>query len=281
MLESNRSVPSKLRKRKRGLPILKKRSFSTRTLNDALCDAGIRQSPAEYLKSDRWKTVSDRVLANTVCANCPRPAKLVFVAEWSAFNVTGHDLFGLYPACPTCHSLLTFDPKNRDSLIGWSSSRVAHAQAKLEALREKKRRSELPPEPETRRRKTGKYRVNPEYARRTRDRDYLGRHKVCVNLGFKDYATYLQSRKWAKIRGRVYAKYGKACQLCGNPATEIHHTAYDYRTMTGSDLSNLHPICRTCHDEVEINFDGSKATPREAANRFFSLFSAVKQKFCP
>lgn len=96
---------------------------------------------------------------------------------------------------------------------------------------------------------------------------YEARNIFLRQLKFKDYKSYLKSRLWKKVRGKVFKKKGCACEICGNYATEIHHSRYHKNDLLGRNLKFLHPLCRDCHYSIE--FDGEKK---------LSLKEAVKKQ---
>lgn len=66
------------------------------------------------------------------------------------------------------------------------------------------------------------------------------------NPGF-DYATYLESPEWARLRRRAIVRAGGRCQLCNSrKSLNVHHRTY---TRIGEErLDDLTVLCRSCHE---------------------------------
>ncbi len=61
-----------------------------------------------------------------------------------------------------------------------------------------------------------------------------------------DYASYIQSARWAHLRDIALEHYGDACALCGSPHDlNVHHRTYD--RLGKERLSDLTVLCRACH----------------------------------
>lgn len=87
---------------------------------------------------------------------------------------------------------------------------------------------------------------------------YTERNKNLMSLGFRSYGEYIHSEMWKLIRGLAFDAHGTRCVSCNSRATQIHHSSYDMRTLAGSDLTHLHPVCGACHEAAEI-LDTAKA----------------------
>ena len=98
---------------------------------------------------------------------------------------------------------------------------------------------------------------------------YIVRNANLKALGFRSYRHYLNSPMWTEIRKLAFDMHGTKCFKCSKPATEIHHSSYDLRTLSGADLKCLHPICRECHELAEFD-DKGKVSFRKA-NRKLGL----------
>jgi len=92
---------------------------------------------------------------------------------------------------------------------------------------------------------------------------YTVRNENLRSLGFRSYGEYIRSEMWALIRGLAFEAKGTKCVSCNSRATQIHHSSYDLRTLTGADLTHLHPVCGKCHEAAEI-VDGDKAHHKSA-----------------
>lgn len=80
---------------------------------------------------------------------------------------------------------------------------------------------------------------------------YRDRDENLRRLGFRDYVHYLRSLVWAVIRQKVLERDRYECARCGKTATQVHHRAYDTKTLTGECLHALSSLCRKCHRYVE------------------------------
>lgn len=87
---------------------------------------------------------------------------------------------------------------------------------------------------------------------------YTVRNLNLKALGFRSYDHYLNSDIWKEVKRLAFAAHGTQCCRCGGEATQIHHSSYDLKTLAGSDLSHLHPICRPCHEAAEVSADGKE-----------------------
>lgn len=92
---------------------------------------------------------------------------------------------------------------------------------------------------------------------------YKERNLILRGIGFASYADYLASDLWKGIRRRVLALHGK-CSRCRKKASRVHHTAYDYDTMAGINLTKLRAVCNHCHEQAEFKENGQKSTLQEA-----------------
>lgn len=75
------------------------------------------------------------------------------------------------------------------------------------------------------------------------------RERQIRDLGFKDYAAYLNSPLWKNKRAAYWAREetSKTCALCGTaePPLPLHHRTYE---RVGEELmADLCPVCPTCH----------------------------------
>ena len=91
---------------------------------------------------------------------------------------------------------------------------------------------------------------------------YADRQLLLINLGFKDYAEYLTSELWARIRSAKLTPH-KVCVLCDCKSEQVHHLSYDEETLMGRRMSNLVQLCRTCHLQIEFTPTGEKRAMRE------------------
>ena len=73
-----------------------------------------------------------------------------------------------------------------------------------------------------------------------------------------EYARYLRSARWSRIRKRVMRRDGWKCRGCGEPATQVHHGSYDEPVLRGADDSKLYSLCRGCHEALTFNALGAR-----------------------
>lgn len=100
---------------------------------------------------------------------------------------------------------------------------------------------------------------------------YASRNRNLALLGFRSYADYLKSDLWRKIRAKVFLVKGRACWICGEYATQVHHNRYHRNDLLGKRLRFLNPICGKCHETIEFRGDDSKATVKQAGKAFEQL----------
>ena len=106
---------------------------------------------------------------------------------------------------------------------------------------------------------------------------YIKRDFVVRALGFIDYGDYLRSDKWRAIRVLALRKNGGRCIRCSQSATQVHHSRYDRKAMTGQSLKYLWPVCRICHEEAELLVRVKKNLYE--ANAFLGALSKSQQKY--
>ena len=78
-----------------------------------------------------------------------------------------------------------------------------------------------------------------------------------------DYADYLKSPLWQKIKRRVLKRDGKTCRRCGGKATRVHHRSYTDKVLAGNDDEQLASICEGCHNFIHFDDNGYKRSPEE------------------
>ena len=105
---------------------------------------------------------------------------------------------------------------------------------------------------------------------------YHQRNLLLKELGFVDdrnrasYFHYLQSKLWHGIRKRAYRIHGRNCKLCPHRATLVHHLSYSRAVLMGHDLTQLAPLCKICHNRVEMR-KGRKRKLVSAQLRYTTL----------
>jgi 5-methylcytosine-specific restriction endonuclease McrA len=55
-----------------------------------------------------------------------------------------------------------------------------------------------------------------------------------------------RGRRWQRKRQQVFARYGRTCHLCGEPATDVDHLLAIADGGTDA-LGNLRPSCVKCN----------------------------------
>jgi hypothetical protein len=110
---------------------------------------------------------------------------------------------------------------------------------------------------------------------------YRDRDETLRRMGFKSYQHYLQSSLWRDIRQRAIDAAQKRCVRCGRNrgkgvTLQVHHRAYDLRTLVGGDLRSLSVVCKGCHKLAE------KPTRQQDPNdRLHNANETVLSKFVP
>lgn len=87
----------------------------------------------------------------------------------------------------------------------------------------------------------------------------------------QSYHDYLKSEAWAEIRKRVMSRDGDKCQCCSGKATEVHHTKYTRKNLSGQCIDSLFAICQACHKWIEFDSDGNKLHIKDVRKRVFIL----------
>ena len=95
---------------------------------------------------------------------------------------------------------------------------------------------------------------------------YARRNRFLREMGFQNYAAYLDSPLWASIRFRILLnkKHRKLCLYCGHTAVCVHHRKYTRANLRGLSLAHLVPVCSACHEAAERSPDGEKKGLRSA-----------------
>lgn len=91
-----------------------------------------------------------------------------------------------------------------------------------------------------------------------------------------NYKAYLKTDLWATIRARVMKRDAHTCRICGEAATQVHHTNYTRAVLTGRCLVALFAICGGCHKFVEFRMDGGKAHLMMDVRRRIRLLAHLK-----
>lgn len=67
-------------------------------------------------------------------------------------------------------------------------------------------------------------------------------------LGFADYSEYLRSPEWRGVKARYIASDLPQTCICGEIEVDMHHLTYE---RVGQErITDLMPLCRTCHEMV-------------------------------
>lgn len=90
-----------------------------------------------------------------------------------------------------------------------------------------------------------------------------------------NYAEYLASPQWRRIRQRVLRRDRGLCRSCGRRAYQVHHGSYSRATMEGRELSQLFAVCGRCHLAATFSVTGSKRTWTERVEMAAALNQPV------
>jgi len=93
-------------------------------------------------------------------------------------------------------------------------------------------------------------------------------------LGYKNYSEYLRSPEWKVLRADVLS-HRSICVVCDGSATQIHHYSYDMAVLLGIIPELLIPLCRYCHEDIEINEEGNKRLLEESQKRIHDMLKVV------
>ena len=82
-----------------------------------------------------------------------------------------------------------------------------------------------------------------------------------------DYAEYLKSPEWARIRNEVCSQAEWCCQLCGvhssKAVLEVHHRSYKRAGKPG-EMRDCVALCADCHSRFhEASGATARVTPAE------------------
>lgn len=109
-----------------------------------------------------------------------------------------------------------------------------------------------------------------KFFRKQRGATYESRNAILRAIGFSNYAEYLKSDLWKRIRAKVFRVKGRTCMLCGEPADVPHHNRYHRQDLLGWTLKYINPICNRCHHGIEFD-DGEKVPLKTAAESYRRL----------
>ena len=99
---------------------------------------------------------------------------------------------------------------------------------------------------------------------------YKERNKMLKELGYNSYDDYRASITWTRIKGKILGIDTK-CAICDKPNCVTHHRSYSKEVLLGEDMTQLIPLCRECHKDVEFFKDGSKRMMDEVEARLVLL----------
>lgn len=72
-----------------------------------------------------------------------------------------------------------------------------------------------------------------------------------VSLGYQGYADYIGSPHWVKVKAAYRgSELPQDCAICGCEEVDLHHLTYE--RVGAEELSDLSPLCRTCHDLIHV-----------------------------
>lgn len=79
----------------------------------------------------------------------------------------------------------------------------------------------------------------------------------------ENYAKYLESSTWRKIRARALKRDKNKCRACGEKAEHVHHIRYP-KKLGDEKMEWLYSLCAECHNA--IHRAAQKMTLREATD---------------
>lgn len=90
------------------------------------------------------------------------------------------------------------------------------------------------------------------------------RSRVKSDVTLMDYADYLKSALWKRIKKRVLERDTKTCQCCGGKGNVVHHRSYERDVMEGHNDAMLATVCNGCHDIIHFTDVGERRGAAEA-----------------
>lgn len=76
------------------------------------------------------------------------------------------------------------------------------------------------------------------------------RAKRLRELGYQDYDDYLRSPHWRAIKARYRASELPQVCMCGETEVHLHHKTYE--RIGAENLTDLTPLCATCHTLIHV-----------------------------
>ena len=92
-----------------------------------------------------------------------------------------------------------------------------------------------------------------------------------------DYARYLESGTWKRLRRRALKRDKGLCRACKEPAQVVHHIRYP-KTLGQEKLEWLYSLCVSCHDEIHRRAAEKGTTLRQATNAVLGITRSKKPK---
>lgn len=81
-------------------------------------------------------------------------------------------------------------------------------------------------------------------------RKYQRRNALLRTLGYENYGAYLRSAHWKRTRAEYRASDLPQDCVCGDLETHLHHLTYE--RIGAERLSDLVPLCPSCHSLVHV-----------------------------
>lgn len=76
--------------------------------------------------------------------------------------------------------------------------------------------------------------------------EFIKRNFHLFTVKKEGYLEYLRSAKWAKVKIKVYKRFGKKCAKCSaTKSLQVHHL--HYRTLGIERYQDLQILCASCH----------------------------------
>lgn len=64
------------------------------------------------------------------------------------------------------------------------------------------------------------------------------------------YEEFLQTSYWKAVREKVMEESDGKCDICGDEATDVHHTTYENHGREHDHLEDLISVCSSCHSDL-------------------------------
>lgn len=92
---------------------------------------------------------------------------------------------------------------------------------------------------------------------------------TCIDSADRDayppdeYADYLASAMWRRIKKRVLVRDDRICYFCGGRAVVVHHRSYAVDVLEGRADHLLVSLCNYCHTYIHFDDAGARLSPEK------------------